>query len=84
MLIRPWLTASYRAPWPRRCGVLRRCSFETALTSFGLEADSALEGIGRIVHEADLADERYDAPTAAGLDVLIRVLTLTSSSGHEL
>ena len=31
-----------------------------------------LEEIGRIVHEADLADERYDAPAAAGLDVLIR------------
>jgi len=60
-----------------------RCSFETALTSFGLETDPALEEIGRIVHEADLADDRYDVPTAAGLDVLIRGLTLTSSSDHD-
>jgi hypothetical protein len=60
-----------------------RCSFETALTSFGLDDDPALEEIGRIVHEADLADERYDAPTAAGLDVLIRGLTLTSDSDHD-
>ena len=60
-----------------------RCSFETALTSFGLEADLALEEIGRIVHEADLADECYDAPTAVGLDVLIRGLTLTSGSDHD-
>jgi hypothetical protein len=60
-----------------------RCSFETALTSFDLEADPALEEIGRIVHEADLADDRYDAPTAAGLDVLIRGLTLTSRSDHD-
>ena len=60
-----------------------RCSFETALASFGLDADPALEEIGRIVHEADLADERYDAPTAAGLDVLIRGLTLTSGSDHD-
>jgi hypothetical protein len=59
-----------------------RCSFETALTSSGL-TDPALEEIARIVHEADLADERYDAPAAAGLDVLIRGLTLTSSSDHE-
>jgi len=60
-----------------------RCSFETALASFGLDADPALEEIGRIVHEADLADERYDAPAAAGLDVLIRGLTLTSGSDHD-
>ena len=60
-----------------------RCSFETALTSFGLTADPALEEIAHIVHEADLADDRYDAPTAAGLDVLIRGLTLTSASDHD-
>ena len=60
-----------------------RCSFETALASFDLTADPALEEIGRIVHEADLADERYDAPAAAGLDVLIRGLTLTSGSDHD-
>jgi hypothetical protein len=60
-----------------------RCSFETALASFDLGSDPALEEIGRIVHEADLADERYDAPAAAGLDVLIRGLTLTSGSDHD-
>jgi hypothetical protein len=59
------------------------CSFETALSAFGLTADPALEEIGRIVHEADLADERYDAPVAPGLDVLIRGLTLTSASDHD-
>jgi len=60
-----------------------RCSFESALTSFGLTADPALEEIGHIVHEADLGDERYDAPAATGLDVLIRGLTLTSTSDQE-
>ena len=60
-----------------------QCSFETALVSFDLTTDPALEEIGRIVHEADLADERYDAPTAPGLDVLIRGLTLTSESDHD-
>jgi len=60
-----------------------QCSFETALASFDLTTDPALEEIGRIVHEADLADERYDAPTAPGLDVLIRGLTLTSESDHH-
>jgi hypothetical protein len=33
-------------------------------------ADPVLWQIGRIVHEADLADDRYDAPEAPGLDVL--------------
>ena len=60
-----------------------RCSFETALPLFGLDADPALEEIGHIVHEADLADECYDAPAAAGLDVLIRGLSLTSGSDHD-
>jgi len=57
-----------------------RCSFETALASFDLTADPALEEIGRIVHQADLSDDRYDAPAAAGLDIVIRGLTLTSPS----
>ena len=58
-----------------------RCSFETALAHYNLDTDPALEEIGHIVHEADLADEQYDAPTAAGLDVLIRGLTMTT--GHD-
>jgi hypothetical protein len=60
-----------------------RCSFETALTAYGLTTDPALEEIGRIVHEADLADDRYDAPAAPGLDALIRGLTLTADSDHD-
>lgn len=51
------------------------CTFETILAHYGL-TDPSLEEIGRIVHEADLADERYDAPEAPGLDVLIRGLSL--------
>jgi hypothetical protein len=60
-----------------------KCSYETALASFGLDTDPALEEIGRIVHEADLADDRFDAPAAAGLDILIRGLTLTSNSDDD-
>ena len=59
-----------------------RCSFETALITFDLSTDPALEEIGRIVHEADLHDETFDAPAAAGLDVLIRGLTLISPDDH--
>jgi hypothetical protein len=30
--------------------------------------------LGRVVHEADLEDERFDAPEAPGLDAIIRGL----------
>jgi hypothetical protein len=52
------------------------CSFETLLRTYEL-TDPALAEIGRIVHEADLRDERFDAPEAAGLDVVVRGLSLT-------
>jgi hypothetical protein len=52
------------------------CSFQTFLSRYGL-TDPALVEISLIIHEADLGDERYDAPEAAGLDVLIRGLSMT-------
>lgn len=61
-------------------GVEGVTAFATALIAFDLTADPTLEEIGRIVHEADPADDRYDAPAATGLDVLIRGLTLTGGS----
>jgi len=51
------------------------CSFETILRRHDL-ADPVLWRIAEIVHEADLDDERYDAPEAPGLDVLIRGLSM--------
>jgi hypothetical protein len=59
------------------------CSFETVLRVYGFD-DPVLWDVARIVHEADLADERYDAPEAAGLDVLCRGLTLTLSDPEVL
>jgi hypothetical protein len=57
-----------------------RCSFESALLHYDLGADPALEEIAHIVHEADLADDKFDAPIAAGLDALIRGVSLTSDT----
>lgn len=59
------------------------CSFETMLRHYQLTDDPALEELGRIVHEADLADDRYDAPMAAGLDALIRGVGMTASDDDE-
>jgi hypothetical protein len=51
------------------------CSFETVLDRYGLD-DPVLWDLARIVHEADLGDERYDAPEGAGLDVICRGLSM--------
>jgi hypothetical protein len=51
------------------------CSFETILHDFDLH-DHVLWDIARIVHEADLADDRFDAPEAPGLDVICRGLAM--------
>ncbi len=51
------------------------CSFETFLRHYEL-IDPVLWEIAKIVHEADLDDERYDAPEAAGLDVALRGLSM--------
>jgi hypothetical protein len=45
------------------------------LRRFGLD-DPVLWDVARIVHEADLADDRFDAPEAAGLDVICRGLSM--------
>ena len=59
------------------------CSFETFLERYELD-DVVLWDIARIVHEADLGDERYDAPEARGLDILIRGLSLTQDDDDDL
>jgi len=59
------------------------CSFETILRRYDL-ADPVLEAIGRIVHEADLADDRYDAPEARGLDVVRRGLSMIAADDDVL
>lgn len=51
------------------------CSFETFLKRYELD-DPVLWDMARIVHEADLDDERFDAPESRGVDVLLRGLSL--------
>jgi len=51
------------------------CTFETILRRYDLD-DPALWDVARIVHEADLADDRFDAPEAVGLDVICRGLSM--------
>lgn len=51
------------------------CSFETILRRHEL-TDPVLWRLAQIVHEADLDDERYDAPEAPGVDVVVRGLSM--------
>ncbi|AZQ39263.1 chromate resistance protein [Streptomyces cyaneochromogenes] len=60
------------------------CSFETILRRYDLTADPALKRIAEIVHEADLDDERFDAPEAPGLDVVLRGLSMIGDDEHTM
>ncbi|WP_434612579.1 chromate resistance protein ChrB domain-containing protein [Arthrobacter sp. A5] len=58
------------------------CTFETMLHRYEIQ-DPVMWKLAEIVHEADLDDERYDAPAAPGLDVIIRGLSMTLTD-HEV
>ena len=60
-----------------------RCSFETILHTYGL-ADPALHEIAAMIHDADLDDEKFGSPEAAGLDTVVRGLGLVMPDDHEL
>jgi hypothetical protein len=53
------------------------CSFETMVAHFALD-DPVLWDLARIVHEADLADDRFDAPEGPGLDAICRGLSMVA------
>jgi hypothetical protein len=57
------------------------CTFETLLRRHDLD-DAVLWRIATIIHEADLDDERFDAPEAPGLDVVLRGLSMVCDD-HE-
>ena len=59
------------------------CSFETVLHRYELE-DAVLWDLARMVHEADLADERYDAPEVPGLDIICRGLSMVADDEQVL
>ena len=53
------------------------------LHHFGFD-DPVLWDMARIVHEADLRDDRYDAPEAVGVDVLCRGLSMVRDDDELL
>ena len=59
------------------------CSFETILRRYDI-TDPVLWRIAEIIHEADVDDERYDAPEAPGLDVVLRGLSMIGDDEHTM
>ncbi|HEX6519270.1 MAG TPA: chromate resistance protein ChrB domain-containing protein, partial [Streptosporangiaceae bacterium] len=59
------------------------CSFETILHRYDL-TDPVLWRIAQIVHEADLDDQRFDAPEAPGFDVALRGLSMVCADDRVL
>jgi len=59
------------------------CSFETMLHHFSLD-DPVLWDVARIVHEADLADDRFVSAEAPGLDAICRGLSMVLDDDHVL
>jgi len=59
------------------------CCFEAILRRYEID-DPVLWAIAKIVHEADLEDDRYDAPEAPGLDVVMRGLSMVRGDDQVL
>ncbi|MEV4732473.1 chromate resistance protein ChrB domain-containing protein [Saccharopolyspora sp. NPDC049426] len=59
------------------------CSFETILHRYEI-TDPVLWRIAEIIHEADIDDERYDAPEAPGFDVALRALSMVCDDEEVL
>lgn len=59
------------------------CTFEAILRRYDL-ADPVLWRIAEAVHEADLADDRFDAAEAPGLDIVCRGLSMVASDEESL
>ncbi|PYP42143.1 MAG: chromate resistance protein [Gemmatimonadetes bacterium] len=60
-----------------------RCSFESLLVKYQLD-DPSLHELAQVIHEADIDDDRFHTPEAAGLDAVIRGLGLVIEDDLQL
>jgi hypothetical protein len=59
------------------------CTFETLLARFGFR-EKALRQIGEMVHQADIADGKFSAVEALGLDLVFKGWGRTNMSDDEI
>ena len=60
-----------------------RCSFESILHKYRVD-DPVLRELAAVIHEADVDDDRFHTPEAAGLDAVIRGLGMVIEDDQEL
>jgi hypothetical protein len=58
-------------------------TFEVMATHHGIR-DPGVAWLARIIHEADIEDERFDAPEAPGLNEIVRGLSEMLDDDHAL
>lgn len=60
------------------------CTFETMIKRFGLSDDAALCRLAEIVHDIDLKDNKFNRLEAAGLNTIVRSLSLLLKDDRKL
>jgi hypothetical protein len=60
-----------------------RCTFETLVARFGLQADVALRAVAEIVHDIDVKDGKYGRPEVAGVERLLVGIAATYPADAE-
>jgi hypothetical protein len=61
-----------------------KCSFEVLIDDFGLDTDPALVRLARIVHAADVSEDRDSDPFGGALEALGRGGLLAEADDHAL
>jgi hypothetical protein len=60
-----------------------RCTFETLVARFGLQADTALRAVGEIVHDIDVKDAKFARAEAAGVERLLEGIAAAYPSDDD-
>jgi hypothetical protein len=60
-----------------------RCTFETLVVRFGLQADTALRAVGEIVHDIDVKDAKFARAEAAGVERLLEGIAAEYASDGD-
>lgn len=74
---------TFDAPHARYTHRGRNCTFQVLLEEYGLVGDQALAHLGEIIRDADIVFRKRKRPEAAGVEAVIRGLTLTTPDDHE-
>jgi hypothetical protein len=59
------------------------CTFETMVKRFGIR-DRSVQSIAEMIHDADLADEKFQRPECLGLDRIFKGWARLESSDREI